>query len=84
MGRTIRTGAKAAAMRTQQQIADDLISTSDELEAVLRGVKDAATAKAAVPKATELTDRTRTLAQRGNFDGKELDPGTKPAIPDPK
>jgi hypothetical protein len=62
---TIQTGAKAAAIRTQQQIADDLINTSDELEAVLRGVKDAATAKAAVPKATELTDRTRTLANEG-------------------
>ena len=58
---TIQTGAKAAVIRNQTQVADDEITTMGNLESVISGIKDAAGAKAALSKATEICDRMKTL-----------------------
>ena len=58
---TIATAPKGAVLRTQQQVADDEITTMGNLESLIHGIKDAAGATDARHRATEILDRMKTL-----------------------
>jgi cytochrome c556/uncharacterized membrane protein required for colicin V production len=60
-----RNGPRPPEMRTQRQIAEDIIRASDELVTVIRGINDAAGAKNAIAKVHEHSDRTKTLVVEG-------------------
>jgi len=61
----IRTGMQAPTMRTQQQIADDLLKVMGEIERSAREVKDAASAKDAARKITDSFGRIKELGLEG-------------------
>jgi len=73
----IRTGVKAPPMRTQEQIAQDLFKASDDVVAVLQGIKDAPTAKDAIPKLRELYNHVKTLVLEGAMAEKAATPEEK-------
>ncbi|MGA2259658.1 MAG: hypothetical protein ABSG53_33700, partial [Thermoguttaceae bacterium] len=57
----ILTGAKPTVTRTREEITKEILKTIDGIEGEARTVKDAATAKAAATKVTELFDHLKTL-----------------------
>ena len=57
----INTGAKAAVLRTPPKIMDDLINASGQLEKVIYGVKDAATAAKATNDVNDGYERLKSL-----------------------
>jgi hypothetical protein len=69
-----RTGPKPPPIRTQQQIADDVLKVNADLDTVLRGVNDAAGAKDAILKIHELSDRLKALAVEGVLAQKRATP----------
>ncbi len=62
---TIRTHAKPPEMRTPEQIENDVLKAMGEIQKQIRTVNDAAGAKEAAPKVTDLFDRMKNLATEG-------------------
>jgi len=59
----IRTGAKAAPLRTPQQVVDDIVKVCSETESLLYAVKDAASAAKATPDLNTSFDRLKDLVK---------------------
>ena len=70
----IRTAAKPAPMRTPEQIASDSGKVINQLELTIHSVRDAKTAKDAVPKVNEAFGRLMNLVQEGQTVARTFDP----------
>ena len=68
------TAAKPPPMRTREQIANDSVKTINDLELTIHNVKDAKTAKDAIPKVNEAFGRLMNLVQEGQAVARTLTP----------